>query len=49
MDENIKKTMFYKEVEELFYKTHTCNSDDPEKEQSRVETYAEENNIEIID
>ena len=49
MAKNIKKTMFYKEVEELYYKTHTCNSDDADSEQAKVEQWAEEMGYDIID
>ena len=43
------KKMTFEEVKELFYKTHVCNYDDPDKEEGRIQKYAEENNIEITD
>jgi hypothetical protein len=41
--------MTVEDAEDLFYKTHTCNSDDVDKEQDRIEQWCEDNNIEITD
>jgi hypothetical protein len=35
------------QADELFYKSHDCISDDPDKEHARIDRWVEDNNIKI--
>ena len=41
--------MTVEDAEELYYKTHTCISDDADAEQGRIERWCEEMDITITD
>lgn len=43
-----QNTMTQEEADELFYKSHDCISDDVDKEQARIDSWIEDNNIIII-
>lgn len=44
-----KTKITFDEVKELYYKTHTCQSDDADSEQAKIERWAEEMGYEVID
>lgn len=43
------KTLSVEQAQELYYRTHTCQSDDSDMEESRIERWAEEMGYEITD
>lgn len=46
-----KKTqsMTWDEARELFYESHSCDTDDSDRENARIERFIENSGIEIID
>lgn len=47
--ENKTQKMTYDEARDLYYENHTCDFDDSEKEEHRIERWIEDMGIEIID
>lgn len=44
-----KTKVTLKQLEEMYYQRHTCQSDDADAEQAKIERWAEEMNYEVID
>jgi hypothetical protein len=46
---DVKTKTTFDELKEIYYKTHTCQSDDADSEQAKIERWAEEMGYEVID
>jgi hypothetical protein len=42
-----KNSMSLEQADKLFYETHDCLSDDPDKENARIDRWIGDNNIKI--